>query len=156
MILLTVGTQLAFDRLTAAVDEWLVGVDVEVVGQIGLGTYVPKRFRYQDFFNPSELEDLFSSADLIISHAGMGTIISALTRGKPIVIVPRRADLGEHRNDHQIATARKFSSHRSVKPVFDVGQLDAAISELLSAGAGSGIPQFAPDPMISELRKLIG
>lgn len=156
MILLTVGTQLAFDRLTVAVDEWLSDSGVEVVGQIGPSKYVPKRFRHKDFFEPVELDSLFSSASLIISHAGMGTIINALTRGKPIVIVPRQAALGEHRNDHQLATAKKFSSHKFVRPVFDMGYLSAAISELMAAGAGSEIPEFAPDPMIGELRRLIG
>ena len=41
------------------------------------------------------------AADLIISHAGMGNIITALESHKPIIVVNRQHALGEHRNDHQ-------------------------------------------------------
>jgi UDP-N-acetylglucosamine transferase subunit ALG13 len=40
----------------------------------------------------------------------MGSILTALRVKKPTVIFPRKASLGEHRNDHQLATARSFSN----------------------------------------------
>ena len=42
------------------------------------------------------------NADLIISHAGMGNIITALENRKPIIVMNRQHALGEHRNDHQL------------------------------------------------------
>lgn len=157
MILLTIGTQLAFDRLTIAVDELLSAKqhDLEIVGQIGPSDYQPRSFRSERFFDPEILDSLASSADLIISHAGMGSIITALTKGKPIIVVPRRADLGEHRNDHQLATARKFVGHGYVRPVFDVSELPAHVAELLQQSQAHPISPFAPQEMTDKLRQLI-
>lgn len=157
MILLTIGTQLSFDRLISAVDEWVSvsPAKIEVVGQIGPGDYSPRGFRAQSFFEPDELDALASAADLLISHAGMGSIITALTKGKPIIVVPRRADLGEHRNDHQLATARKFIGHTYVRPVFEIDNLGSAIAELLQRSALHPISPFAPESMTTKLKGLI-
>lgn len=158
MILLTVGTQLPFDRLTSAVDKWIAATSskVEVVGQIGPSDYSPKRFQSQTFFEPDELDALASSAELIISHAGMGSIITALTKGKPIIVVPRLAELGEHRNDHQLATAKKFEGHPFVRVVFDIDKVGVAIDELLQLKKMAKLSEYAPDAMISNLRAIIG
>ncbi len=51
---------------------------------------------------------------MVIAHAGMGSIISALEIGKPIVVMPRRGSLRETRNDHQVATAERFGSRGRV------------------------------------------
>ena len=55
-----------------------------------------------------EYQNIVEDADLLITHAGMGGILTALELGKPIVLLARRAAFGEHRNDHQLATANKF------------------------------------------------
>lgn len=44
----------------------------------------------------------------------MGSIITALSNRVPLVIMPRIAHLGEHRNDHQLATAKHFSHRDSI------------------------------------------
>jgi len=138
-----------------AVDEWAGAHEIEVVGQIGPASYVPKNFRYKAFFDAEQLDELVATAQLIISHAGMGTIITALTNAKPLVIVPRRDHLGEHRNDHQMATAQKFMGQPSIKVILDVCNLGGAISELLQTGPGPRIAEFAPDTMISNLREMV-
>ena len=61
-----------------------------------------------DFLAPDEFDKLCHDARLIVAHAGMGTIISAMTKGKPIIVFPRIAALGEHRNEHQLATSKKM------------------------------------------------
>lgn len=109
MIFLTLGTQLPFDRLVRAVDEWCGarGRD-DVFGQIadpGDTGYRPQHFDWVAHLPPEDYTTRFASARLIVAHAGMGSIITAMERGKPIVLMPRRADLGEHRNEHQLATA---------------------------------------------------
>ena len=57
---------------------------------------------------PDEFDRLFSSARLIVAHSGIGTIITAMQQQKPVIIFPRIAALGEHRNEHQLATAEKM------------------------------------------------
>jgi UDP-N-acetylglucosamine transferase subunit ALG13 len=42
-----------------------------------------------------------AAADVVLCHAGSGAVRDALRLGHVPVVVPRRADLGEHVNDHQ-------------------------------------------------------
>ena len=47
-----------------------------------------------------------AAAELVVAHAGMGSVITAGEHGKPIVLLPRLGSRGEHTNDHQVDTAR--------------------------------------------------
>ena len=80
-----------------------------------------------DFIAPDEFNNIFDKARLIISHAGMGTILSALQKGKPIIVFPRIAAMGEHRNEHQMATARKFKELGSVNVAMNEEELKAML-----------------------------
>ena len=93
-----------FDRLIRSVDNFFSGSDRDVLIQIGDSELRPKNSRYVNFLTPDEAENTIRDAELVISHAGMGSIITALSYQTPIVVVPRKAALGEHRNDHQLAT----------------------------------------------------
>lgn len=155
MIFLTVGTQLPFDRLVRAVDEWSAKHDATIVGQIGPSNYEPLNFEHRDFYTSSEMDKLIATADVVIAHAGIGSILSALTSSKPIIIMPRRAALGEHRNDHQVATAKKFASYSLVRAVFDVDELDSAIDQHSEAADIQPLPKFAPVELLSQIRALI-
>lgn len=108
MIFVTVGTQFGFDRLIQSLDNWALGKDIEIFAQISDGNYVPKNFEYSRQLNSFEYSEFFSKSSLVISHAGMGTIISCLTAHKPIILFPRLYKYGEHRNDHQLATVVGF------------------------------------------------
>lgn len=93
-----------FDRLIKPVDQFFKGSDRDVFIQIGESQLKPKNARFVDFLSPNEAEQTIKDAELVISHAGMGSIITALSYQTPIVVMPRKAALGEHRNDHQLAT----------------------------------------------------
>lgn len=109
MIFLTVGTQLPFERLIEAMDQWASeNPSVDVFAQIGETQHPVKHMTCCEGLTPDEYQERFNAASVIVSHVGMGTIISGLTKAKPMVLMPRQASLGEHRNDHQLATARKF------------------------------------------------
>lgn len=109
MIFVTVGSQLPFDRLVTTVDEWAMQHAADVFAQIGLSSYQPKAIRFKATMNPNEYREAIVAADLVIAHAGMGTIISALELGKPLLLMPRLAAQGEHRNDHQLATIKQIT-----------------------------------------------
>jgi len=110
MIFVSVGTQFGFDRLVRSVDEWAQDrKDVEVFAQIADGKYVPSHIAWKRRLTVDQFDERFEAADVIVSHAGMGNIIKALLGRKPIIVLPRDFALGEHRNDHQSATARKLS-----------------------------------------------
>jgi len=119
MIFVTIGAQEPFDRLIKAMDEIAPMLRTEVVAQVSRTAYQTKHMKAHEFLTPKEFDSLFSQADLIVSHAGMGTIISALVKGKPILVVPRLARYGETRNDHQLATARMFEQLKYVQVAYD-------------------------------------
>ncbi|HUQ96914.1 MAG TPA: glycosyltransferase, partial [Chitinophagaceae bacterium] len=72
----------------------------------------------------------FNKASLIVSHAGMGNIISALEREKPILVLPRLAQYGEHRNDHQMATAKVFEKLNYVYVAYNEQELQKKLQSV--------------------------
>ncbi|WP_158078547.1 glycosyltransferase [Microbulbifer mangrovi] len=136
MIFVSVGTQLPFDRLISAMDQWSGNhPDYSVFAQIGESQYAPKNMAFEKNLSISEYTDCFNKASLVVSHAGMGTIITALESQKPLIIMPREFSRSEHRNDHQVATAEKFSHFDLIDVVEDTASLfDAIDSAMKSAG----------------------
>jgi len=109
VIFVAVGTQGPFDRMIRAIDDWAVRNDRhDVFAQIGRDAWHPTRIDWVEHLGAQEFHARVGDADVVISHAGMGTILTALELGKPLLIMPRRAQLLEQRNDHQVATARKL------------------------------------------------
>lgn len=133
MIFVTVGEQLPFDRLIRTIDEWSGASKKEVFAQIGRSDYTPKYISYKAFLAPEEFKNKFIAAEIIVSHAGMGTIITASELGKPILVMPRQAALGEHRNDHQFSTAKRFSSLNYVTVAFDEAELKTRLDKLAAS-----------------------
>lgn len=131
MIFVTTGTQEPFDRLLKIISKLAHESDEEIVIQAKTGLIFPNHVTVKDFVTPIEFGDLFGKADLVISHAGMGTIISALQNRKPLVVFPRIASLGEHRNEHQMATARKMKELDLVSVVFDEEELYVLLESYL-------------------------
>ena len=111
MIFVTIGTQEPFDRLIRAVDSIAVDfAEHKFIAQTSENGFRATNMETLSFVPPSEFKRLFTQSSFVISHAGMGTIISALQIKKPLIVMPRLARLGEHRNEHQIATARKMEA----------------------------------------------
>lgn len=123
MIFATVGTQAPFDRFVKILDEIAPATGEEIIAQTCKGKYQVKNIKTVDFLPPDEFNEYFAKARIIVAHAGMGTVISALKMRKPIVIMPRIASWGEHRNDHQLATAMKLDELDYVYVAYDGKQL---------------------------------
>ena len=104
MILVTVGTQKqSFDRLFDLIRNSKELKKEELIVQRGYTKCNnSKRIKAFDFIPLDQMEDYISKADLVISHGGVGTIFSAIKKGKKVIAVPRLAKYGEHINDHQI------------------------------------------------------
>ena len=127
MIFVTIGTQLPFDRLIKIIDELAPQLNEEIIAQVYQCGFSPKNIKTVDFLAPDEFNTLFDKARLIISHAGMGTILSALQKDKPIIVFPRIAALGEHRNEHQLATAHKFKEMGAVNVAMNEEELSSML-----------------------------
>lgn len=120
MIFVTVGTDLPFDRMMRVVDDWAQeNQRLDVFAQIGHGGWVPEFVPSAEFLEPNDFKNYFGRARVIIAHAGMGTILSALNLGKPILVMPKRASLGEQRNEHQLATAKRMKALGKINVAFD-------------------------------------
>lgn len=155
MIFVTIGTQAPFDRFIKIIDEVAPELGEEVIAQVARGDYQPKNIKTLDFIAPDEFNDLFEKARLIVSHAGMGTILSALQLHKPIIIFPRIAALGEHRNEHQLATAEKFKELGSVYVAMDEEELkDLLLRKDLKPLAEIG--EYASPHLIKSIEEFIG
>jgi UDP-N-acetylglucosamine transferase subunit ALG13 len=156
MIFVTVGTELPFDRLIAVVDQWAGTTDrSDVFAQIGDSYRRPLNIHYKTFIEPADFARRFAAADVIVSHAGMGTILSALQFQKPIVVMPRRAALHEHRNDHQLATARRLAALGKITVAFDESELLQTLERLGEVKAHERIGAYASDGLITALREFI-
>jgi UDP-N-acetylglucosamine transferase subunit ALG13 len=156
LIFVTVGTQLPFDRLIRTVDAWAAQNQAnDVFAQIGPTAYEPAHIRSAAFITPQEFTEHYANATAVVAHAGMGTILTALEQGKPLLVMPRRADLGEHRNDHQMATAKRFLEMGKVNVAFDEAELTTKLDRLAEIKAGDRIAQSASPELIDTLKQFI-
>lgn len=156
MIFVTVGAQMAFDRLIECVDAWAeLRGRTDVIAQIGPGSYVPRALRVEAFLPPAEFRRRMSEASAIVGHAGMGTIITALELGKPILVFPRRAALEETRNDHQVATAHRFAETQRVLAAFDEQELMRKLDEVESFVPSGSLGSAASTELIEGLRTFV-
>ncbi len=95
MILVTVGTQF-FDGLVDEVDR-LVAAGVitdHVWAQIGLAGKTPQHIEYVAF--DRGLIDKAREADLIITHAGTGSLCEFLVLARPLIAVANQTKAGNH------------------------------------------------------------
>lgn len=139
MIFVTVGThEQPFDRLIQAVDELVrdkVILD-EVFMQIGYSTYEPKYTKWSKVITYNEMAHYEDKADIIITHGGPATFMSALSKGKVPIVVPRLEKYGEHINDHQLDFAKKVKNRGyEIKIVYEIDQIRSLMLNYTSKAA---------------------
>jgi UDP-N-acetylglucosamine transferase subunit ALG13 len=126
MILVTTGANGApFDRLLSVVDRFEVGE--EVVVQHGPSQLRPAGATWLDYVPFDELTELVSRARVVVSHAGVGSILLCLSQGHSPVVVPRLASHGEAVDDHQLGFARRLAAAGSVTCVEDVHEIPVIV-----------------------------
>jgi UDP-N-acetylglucosamine transferase subunit ALG13 len=125
VIFVALGTQAyPFDRLLRGLD----GVDEELVVQGGASTYRPAGATWFDFLDFPQLLEYVREARVVISHAGVGTVMTAVGEGKRPLVVPRLARHGEAVDDHQLPFARRMHEAGLVLLVEDPAELPAAVA----------------------------
>ena len=118
-----------FSRLLDAVTRLAPGLPQPVTVQHGSNTFASAACRSVAFLDMESFTAHIREADLLIFHAGAGSVINAIQAGKVPVVVPRRACYGEHVDDHQLEFARALATAGKVVVVEDVGRLAAAVDE---------------------------
>ena len=155
-IFVTVGAQMPFDRMVRAVDAWAGERGrSDVFAQIGPTDYRPAHIEWVEFIEPDEFRQRVAAADVLVAHAGMGSILTALEAGKPILVMPRRGDLRETRNDHQVATAERFREMGKVAVAMDEHELPARLDELDALPPTERIGSHASESLINAIRSFI-
>ena len=74
-----------------------------------------------------QLEKFQDEANLIITHGGVGSIVSSIEKGKKVIAVPRKHEYGEHVNDHQIQIVKDFNDKGYIIGIENVEDLKEAI-----------------------------
>ena len=149
---------MAFDRLTRAMDEWAAAhPETPVEIQIGKGEYEPRHARWVRKLALPDYQARVAACALFVAHCGMGSIISAIEAGKPILMLPRLKAQGEHNTDHQLATAKHIGSRPGLHVAADADDLKIRASVLLADGgaAPARISRFADPAFTARIRAFI-
>jgi UDP-N-acetylglucosamine transferase subunit ALG13 len=158
MIFVTVGSQLPFDRMIEAVDTVtpMFG-DKEVIAQVFGMQYKPKYLKTLDYIAPGDFKNYIQQSELIIAHAGTGTILSVSQLQKPLIVFPRLGKLKETRNDHQMATCRMLEKSCNLQVAYTIEQLREKVQAFLENRLPviEKIPAHASGELIHSIRSFI-
>lgn len=133
MIFVMLGTQNnSFHRLLEKIDELIQKEEIqeEVIVQAGYTKYESKNMEIFDMIPRNELENYQKEANLIITHGGVGSIVSSLKQGKKVIAVPRLHEYGEHVNNHQQEIIQEFEEKGYIIGVSKVEELPNAIKKV--------------------------
>lgn len=156
MIFVTVGAQMPFDRLVRRVDEWAGERGrTDVFAQIGPSEYAARHLETTRFLAPPAFRAHVERASALVAHAGMGTILTALQLGKPLLVLPRLVELRETRNDHQVATARHFADSGRVLAAFETDELWPRLDALESFRPAARIGEEASRELLARIRSFL-
>ena len=153
MIFVTSGHQMPFDRLMAAADRLARDhPDLRFFAQTGNSRLKPAHMESVAFLDPDAYLAAVKEARAIISHAGTGTILTALECGRPLLVMPRRSGLRETRTDHQVETAKRFSGEGLVLYANDETDLPEKFLQLLEFKPSRLLGDTASEQLLGYLR----
>ena len=130
MILVLLGTQNnSFHRLLEEVEKNIKNktIQEEVIVQAGYTKFESKNMKIIDLMSKEKLAEYQDKASLIITHGGVGSIISSMEKGKKVIAVPRKHEYGEHVNNHQIQIIKDFTDKGYIIGIENVEDLHDAI-----------------------------
>ena len=130
MILVLLGTQNnSFHRLLEEIDKLIKNgiIKDKVIVQAGYTKFESKNMKIFTLIPKEQLEEYQRKADIIITHGGVGSIISSIKEGKKVIAVPRLHEYGEHVNDHQKEIVDTFNRKGYIIGLNGVEELENAI-----------------------------
>jgi UDP-N-acetylglucosamine transferase subunit ALG13 len=150
VILVTAGTlHFPFERLLGALGD--LPDDEELVVQSRAAGPLPAQARHVEDLPFDELAGLIRDARVVVCHAGVGSILTALENGKRPVTMPRLARYGEAVDDHQLPFARRLAEAGLVTLVEDPDELKAAIA----SPAAPPLPSLGANALALDLRSTL-
>ena len=149
MILVLLGTQNnSFNRLLEKIEDLIINKKIkdEVIVQAGYTKYKSKNMKIFDFISSDDLKKLQEKADIVITHGGVGSIVSSLKMRKKVIAVPRKHKYGEHVNDHQKEIVEMFEKKNYIISCNDLEKLEEKLDK---------IKEFVPEKYESGNSKII-
>lgn len=114
-------------------DEIAGKIDEKVIMQIGHTEYKPVNAEYFDFVDDfAKIEQLNRDARIVVSHAGAGSILTALNLRSPVIVVPRLKKYNEHMDDHQLEIADAMSSRNGVMTAYNIEDIDQLLQKTVT------------------------
>ena len=133
MILVLLGTQNnSFHRLLEEVQKNIDNgiIQEEVIAQKGYTKFESKDMTLHDKIPTDEIKRLIDKADVVITHGGVGSIITSITKGKKVIAVPRLKKYKEHVNDHQLDIVHSFNEMGYIMGIDEVSELGKALKKV--------------------------
>ena len=156
VIFVVTGTQAPFDRLLSIVDRWAGNQDTySIIAQMANSEIDFKNMICFDYLEPDVYNEYFNSADIIIGHAGIGTIISSLENKKKLVVFPRLVSYNEHRNEHQLHTAISFEKLDLINAAYNERELINYLDDINNIEAKKLINNKPDTSLISKISDFI-
>ena len=149
MILVILGTQdKEFPRLLEAVDKEIKrgNIKEKVVVQAGQTKYESDNMEIFDLISAPDFDKLMDKADIVITHGGVGSILSAVKKGKKIIAAARLSKYKEHHNDHQKQIIKEFADQGYLLELKDFNKLDKMLEK---------IKKFKPKKFVSNTDNMV-
>lgn len=133
MILVTLGTQdkqfyRILEALEVKLDKHLI--DDEVVVQAGCSAdFKSKYMKIFDLIPMDEFDEMIKKCDLLITHGGVGSIITGLKNNKKVIAAARLSKYNEHVNDHQLQIIDNFSREGYILKLDNFDDIDKLIKD---------------------------
>lgn len=132
MILVLLGTQdKSFERLLVQIDREIEKgtIKEKVIVQAGHTNYKSDNMEIFDLIPIDELEELTKKCRIIITHGGVGSIISGLRNKKIVIAAARLKKYKEHTNDHQKQIVKEFASRGYILELRNFSALDKILKK---------------------------
>ncbi len=149
MILIALGTQdKPFTRLLKDVLNQieLGNIKEEVIAQAGCTKLDTDQIKIYDLLAVDQYEKFINQADLIITHGGVGTIVSSLKLNKKVIACARLSKYHEHTNDHQLEIIDNFKDEGYILAYNDGDDLAEVLNQAIN---------FKPKPLILKDSKVL-
>lgn len=149
MILITLGTQdkqftRLLDNIQKCIDKGII--NDKVVVQAGFTKYNSKDMEIFDLIDRDKFNELIKECDLLITHGGVGSILTGLKNNKKVIVCPRLAKYKEHINDHQIQIVNNFYKEGYILKYNEGDNLEIILKN---------VDKFKPKKYVSNTKKMI-
>lgn len=139
LIVVTIGTKGPFPRLLRALEGYRDAHPGERIWVQHGDSPLPTGMEGVPLTPRDDLLARMKQADVVVSHAGCGALLDAISLGHAPVVVPRLARHGEHVNDHQLELLEALAAAGRIVPCVEEDGLAGAVQEARGRrGAATG------------------